>query len=73
MKNLRQLCIAVVLTFMLTTPSFAGDGQMETPFAPLPPTTSSATANGQMDTGFAPADSMSVIALNLLQSVLSLF
>ncbi len=80
MKNLRQLCAALALTFMLTLSASAGEIQIG--FASPPPTTSSATTGG-IETGAASttttssqsADTASITetVLNLLQSVLSLF
>lgn len=78
MKTLRQLLVASVVTFALITPAFAG--QMDTMVAPPP----AVATEGQMDTTVAgqietpsseatAADSTTEIALNLLQSVLSLF
>ncbi len=85
MKNLRQLCVAVVLTLVLTTSAFAGD--IEFPVAP--PATSSATTatatTGQIETGVAStstttasnqsagAPSITETVMSLLQGVLSLF
>lgn len=79
MKNLQQLCAAFVLTLTLVLSAFAGE--MSTGIATPSPFTSQATAQGEMsttvagqiDTGVASADSAAEIALNLLQSVLSLF
>jgi hypothetical protein len=85
MKNLRQLCGALVFTLALTVPTFA-DGQIDTPFAPPPPSQAqTATTDGDIQTpltgqaetassettvtGSATAEA----ALSLLQSVLSLF
>jgi hypothetical protein len=80
MKNLRGLCGALVFTLALAMPAFAG--QIETPLAP-PTTAPAATTEGQIDTTVAgqiempsceatAADSATEIALNLLQSMLSL-
>jgi hypothetical protein len=80
MKTLRQLLVASVVTFVLTMPAFAG--QMDTMVAPPPP--QAAVTEGQIDTTVAgqietpsgeatATDSATEIALNLLQSVLSLF
>lgn len=80
MKNLQRLCASVVLTLALAASGFAG--QIDTGKTPPPP--SSATAAGQIDTGIAPPDtapngettsveSVTEMALNLLQSVLALF
>ena len=81
MKNLRRLFCAVVFTLALTIPAFAGD--MQTGVAP-PSQPQTATLNGDMQTTVTgqaetgsseatAADSATEIALNLLQSVLSLF
>ena len=81
MKTLRQLCVASVFVFALAIPAFAGE--IQTPLAPPPPA-QSATAQGEISTGFTgqeetgsseatAADSATEIALNLLQSVLTLF
>lgn len=81
MKTLRQLSVASVFLFALTMPAFAG--QIETGIAPPPPRT--ATTKGQIETGVTAGqietgrgeatatDSITQAALNLLQSVLSLF
>ena len=80
MKTLRQLCLALVFTFTLALPTFAGE--MQTTVAPPQPA-QSATMQGEMETGITEqeetgsneataADSATEIALNLLQSVLSL-
>lgn len=83
MKTLRQLCIALAFTFALTLPTFAGE--ISTTVAPPQPAqTAPATACGEISTGITgqdetgsseatAADSAAEIALNLLQSVLSLF
>lgn len=84
MKSLRQLCVALMFTFVLTLPSFAGE--ITTMIVPPPPTqpAQTATANGDIETGVTEqaemgsreataTDSATEIALNLLQSVLSLF
>jgi FlaG/FlaF family flagellin (archaellin) len=82
MKNLRRLFCAVVFTLALTIPAFAGD--MQTGIAPPPSQPQTATLNGDMQTTVTgqaetdsseatAADSATEIALNLLQSVLSLF
>ena len=80
MKTLRQLSVASVFVFVLAMPAFAGE--ISTGIAPPPPP-HAATA-GQIETGITgqietdsseatSADSATEIALNLLQSVLSLF
>jgi hypothetical protein len=83
MKTLRQLCVASVFLFALTMPAFAG--QIETGKEPPPPPPAQAVAaDGQIETGVtgqeetgsgeaSATDSATKIALNLLQSVLSLF
>ena len=73
MKNLRQLCATLALTLVLVPSAFA-DGfiSIGKTDAPPPPT---ATADGYIHTGKAgePADTMTEIALSLLQSVITLF
>jgi hypothetical protein len=84
MKTLRQLCIALAFTLALTLPAFAGE--ITTGVAPPQPSqpAQTATANGEITTGITgqeetgsceatAIDSATEIALNLLQSVLSLF
>jgi hypothetical protein len=81
MKTLRQLPVALVFTLALAIPAFAGE--METGKTPPPSTPMATTASeketvitGQEETGSSEAtaiDSATEIALNLLQSVLSLF
>jgi len=84
MKVLRQLCVALVFTFALTLPTFAGE--ITTMVVPPPPSQPaqtvtaegeiSTTVTGQEETGSSEAtatDSATEIALSLLQSVLSLF
>jgi hypothetical protein len=83
MKTLRRLCGALVFTLALAMPAFAG--QIETPLAPpTAPAAPAATVEGEIQTGVTgqeetgsseatTADSATEIALNLLQSVLSLF
>jgi hypothetical protein len=83
MKTLRQFCVAFVLTLTFTLPAFAGDIHT-TVTAPPPPPSTSSTAPGEISTGVAgdisttiseeaTTASMAETALNLLQSVLSLF
>ncbi len=77
MKNLRALCASVVLALALTTPALAGT--MHTPVATPPPP----APQGDIHTGVTDqenagdeataSDSVTEIALSLLQSVLSLF
>jgi hypothetical protein len=86
MKNLRRLSVALVFALALTAPALAGD--IETPFAPPPPPSQAqaqtATTDGDIETGItgqaetassetAVNNSATEAALNLLQSVLSLF
>jgi hypothetical protein len=81
MKTLRRLLLASVFTLALAIHAFAGE--METGKT-TPSPTSTATAAGEMETGVTgqaetgtseatAADSATEVALNLLQSVLSLF
>ena len=87
MKTIRQLCVALTFTLALTVAASAGE--MHTTVAPPQPaqastTTSQSTANGEIQTGLtgqeetgsgevSATDSATEIALNLLQSVMSLF
>jgi len=79
MKTLRQLCVATVFTLLLMTSTFAGD--IHTGIAqPPPPDESSAITPGDIDTPGraiqnpqATSDSVVDIALNLLQTMLSVF
>ena len=78
MKNMKRLCLVGVFTLVLTTTSFAGD--IQTGKAPPPPPDQpSATTPGQMDAPPAiqnrqgASDSIEDIALNLLQTMLSVF
>lgn len=87
MKNLRQLCTAVVLTLALVAPASAGvisTGVTQPPPAPQGViSTGSPTTQGNIHTGVTnqesaegeatASDSVTEIALTLLQSVLSLF
>ena len=84
MKSLRQLGVALMFTFALTLPAFAGEiTTMVVPPSPSQPAQTataegeiSTTVTGQEETGSSEstaADSAAEIALNLLQSVLSLF
>lgn len=75
MRKLRQLSMAVVLTLMLANAAFAGTIGTGPEPPPEPP---SATAPGIIDTPPsdaqpAPTDPVVDIALNLLQSLLSVF
>ena len=80
MKKLQQLSMAGVFTLALTTATFAGDiatgGFTQPP--PPPPNESSATTLGDIATGGIQnpqeiSDSVAEIALNLLQTMLSVF
>jgi hypothetical protein len=85
MKTLRQLCVVVVFTLALAVPAFAGEMEIGSPTPPPPAQPAqTATVNGDIQTTVAgqeetgnseatAADSATEIALNLLQSVLSLF
>jgi hypothetical protein len=79
MKTLRQFCVVVVFTLALTTSAFAGEIEITKTSPPPPP-----TAHGDIQTGVmgqeetgsgevSATDSATEVALNLLQSVLSLF
>ena len=83
MKTLRQLCLAGVFTLALTTSTFAGEIEI-TKTSPPPSQPQTATPNGVIEIGLtgqeetgsgevSATDSATEIALNLLQSVLSLF
>lgn len=80
MKSLRQLSVALIFTFVLALPTFAGE--ISTTIAQPP--TQTTTTGGEMETGITGqietpggeanvADSATEIALNLLQSMLALF
>ena len=78
MKKLRQLCMSGVFTLVLTTATFAGD--IHTGGIAPPPSAdeSSATTQGDIATGGlqspqGTSDSVADIALNLLQTMLSVF
>ena len=83
MKTLRRLFVASAFTLALTIPVLAGD--IETTVTSPPPSQAQATTTdgkisttvaGQAETGSSEAtatDSATEAALNLLQSVLSLF
>jgi hypothetical protein len=78
MKKLQQLCLAGVLTFVLTTSTFAGDIHTGGMPQPPPPNQSSATTPGDIETpGIqnpqTTSDSVADFALNLLQTMLSVF
>jgi hypothetical protein len=81
MKTLRQLSVALVFALALTIPALAGDIETGKTQPPSPATITAqgdiqTTVTGQEETGSGEAaatDSATDIALNLLQSVLSLF
>jgi hypothetical protein len=78
MKNIRRSCVAAVFALTLTIPTFAGG--IDTGIAP-PPTAPAhmtqggieTTVTGQAEETTAATDSVTQAALNILQSVLSLF
>lgn len=71
MRNLRQLCVAVVLTLVVTVHTFAG--QIHTLIVDPPPPPPVET-EGQMTTGSSEAiDPITETTISLLQSVLPLF
>ena len=74
MKNLRQFCATLALTLTLTLPAFA-DGFITTMKTDPPPPAPTVAADGFISTGKAgePADTVTEIALSLLQSVIALF
>ena len=82
MRTLRRLCAALVLTLVLALSAFAGE--IDTMFVPPPPPPQQSmtqATEGEIDTGIAgEIDTTAAItspvtdtALNLLQSVLSIF
>ncbi len=78
MKKLQRLCVVGVFASVLTTTTFAGD--IHTGIAtPPPPNASSAITlgdigtPGDIQTPQATTDSVEDIALNLLQTMLSVF
>jgi hypothetical protein len=78
MRKLQQFCVAGVFTLVLTTATFAGDIETGGKPQPPPPAGSSATTLGDISTpGIqnpqATSDSVTDIALNLLQTILALF
>jgi hypothetical protein len=79
MKKIQQLCLATVFTLVLITPAFAGEigtgGKSE---PPPPPTSASTTTSSEVP--LAPKDDgeyeyqlIEDIALELLQTMLSVF
>jgi hypothetical protein len=80
MKKLNRFGIAAVFTLMLASAAFAGEIGIGIAPPPTPPASSSVTTSGDIyigrtdtDTASASCDSVSNIALNLLQSLLSVF
>ncbi len=79
MKKLQQLCMAGVFTLVLTTTAFAGDSHTHgLTQPPPPPDESSATTPGDVHTGGiqspqALSDSVTDVAVNLLQTLLAMF
>ena len=77
MKKLQQLCMAGVFTLVLTTATFAGD--ISTPGSPQPPPPGASTLAPEdietpgIQNPQATSDSVADIALNLLQTMLSVF
>lgn len=77
MRNLRQLCAAVVLTLVVTAHTFAGDMHTLAIDPPPPPPAETegqmdTTVEGQIHTTSSDTDPISDVALGLLQGVLSL-
>jgi len=78
MKRLQQLCTAFVFALVLTTATIAGDIHTGGIAPPPSPDESSATTQGNIATGGlqspqGTSDSVADIALNLLQTMLSVF
>lgn len=84
MKTLRQICVVVVFTLVLTTSAFAGEIEITKTAPPPSQPTQTDAAQGEIEIGItgqeetgsgevSATDSATEIALNLLQSVLSLF
>lgn len=80
MKKLKQLSMAVVVTLMLGVPAFAGEIEIGKTSSPPPPADSSSTTTpgeiqipGNTGAPTASSDSMTELAMNLLQTVLSIF
>ena len=79
MRNFRNAIAALVLTFVLTAPAFAGIIYTNKPSPPPPPTsaTQAGTTDGIIYTGAAESasgatDSVMGVALSLLQNLLTL-
>lgn len=79
MKKLQQLFASVVLILVLSISVFAGDGIIEigrTVPPPPPPsiaTNNASEAEGIIEIGAKSTDSVTEVALSLLQGVLALF
>jgi hypothetical protein len=79
MKNLQRLFASMILTFLLSISTLAGDGIIHTLITgPSSPPASVATnnmfaADGIISTGVTSSDPVAEIALGVLQSVLALF
>lgn len=78
MRNLRQLCVAAVLTLIVAAHTFAGDMHTTITAPPQPSATDGqmeTTVVGQMTTWSSETavDPVTQVALSLLQSVISLF
>jgi len=78
MKKLQQLFVSIVLTFLLSVSTFAGDGVIITmktdPPPPAAAPSTEAEAEGIIHTGkAAPADPVTELVLSVLPSVLALF
>ena len=78
MKKLKQLNLAVVVSLVLSVSALAGEIEIGKSSTPPPPAPSSATTPGEIwipgeiQIG-APSDPITEVALNLLQTVLSIF
>ncbi|HEX8128669.1 MAG TPA: hypothetical protein VF527_06155 [Pyrinomonadaceae bacterium] len=81
MKKLQQLFATIVLTFLLSISTFAGEGTIHTwrtDPPPPPPPSVMATSNEAEDEGIittwrTATDSVTEVALSVLPSVLALF
>lgn len=78
MKNLRHLCAALALTFMLALPAFAGDIELPGVTSTSTSTTTNQTQTGATSTSTTTSNqsagslSITETVLNLLHDVLSL-
>lgn len=79
MRLFKQFCAACVLTLALTLSAFAGEMSAGITAPPPPPQQAVAQGDmgagvtGEMPSGLTAIDPVTEIALNLLQSLLSLF